>query len=1126
METANHQASSRLLSAAVRPTTSTTRPLRKTLAAIVASSLLLLAQAAVALPNLTPYQPTGWSDKIVVSTTTGTSTDSATLTTADTLFLDWAVLNNGTTSAGAFPIYLYVDGSFWTSWSVSSLSANYYVYVSDYSLGSLAAGAHTLTITADPLGTISESNESDNSYTKPITVGSVYLPAPTLSTPANTSTGQSTTPTFSWSAVGGAASYRIIVAKSAVDLPTDPTSSTGGPSVVINDTTSARSYIPSAPFTSGTTYYWKVQGSSGTQFGLWSTPFSFTAGTPTPIIRIQPTELTFSCSAGSVPPPPLATPDSSSRPSWDGLLRGMSASPFPFHEEQPDGTPISLFLRGGVNLHWLEDSNGFTVLEDQGSYVYAKLDPDGLLVPTPLMVGKGDPHSIGLAPGTLPKPSPTAQPTALRNPVPAGAVTPPSLISPAGNVKNVVILMRFANHTGRTLPTVANFTTIFNAVGGDPTIAPSGSVRDVYYENSFGTMTLNSTVVAWVTLPHTEAYYADGVSGLGLKVHEAIQDALVLADPLIDFSQFDDDHDGFVDTITFIHSGYGAEWGGTDVDGATLANRIWSHRWSIPTWTSAEGIKVSSYDVNPGFWGLSGTQPTHIGVICHETGHFFGLPDLYDTDSTSSGIGSWCMMANSWGFTGDQLNPPHFSAWSKIALGWVTPTIITAPGTYAVPQSETTPKIFRINTGYSPGEYLLVENRQPQGFDKNIPQGGLAIWHIDENKATGNTDEGFPGQAGWPPNNRHYEVALLQADGNYDLEHNNNRGDAGDLYRSGGVTEISHITSPNSDAYQGGNVVKTDNRLYAVSAPGPTMTFNFSPTPSGNSFVIYNDGSATLTVSSIALDQSAPWISWSSPSLPFNIGPGAAQTITVAADCAQAPPGKTLRRILVSSNDQSQGPDPAGVNITVDAPAPVISVTPASQDFGSIQLATTADLSFTVQNTGGATLSGTASVPAPFTIVSGSPYSLTANQTTTVTVRYSPISAGTNSQNVTFTGGGGASAAVSGTGYPAALLDYALGTDPNRPAEQSGALTSGILLQNGIRNLSLSFKRRKNAATLGLQYVPEVSGDRQTWFSDTLHVQEVSVQSLDAQFDWVTVIDLTPPDPTTPRFIRLGVIQN
>jgi subtilisin family serine protease len=133
---------------------------------------------ANAAPNLIPYQPAGWSDKIVVSTTTGTTTDSTTLTTTDTLYVDWAVLNNGDTATGSsFVSGLYVDGAVKWYWTVPSpLNPNYYYPVTDYLLGSLSAGTHTLTITNDVFGGIAESNEADNAYTKTIVVNPPSYP--------------------------------------------------------------------------------------------------------------------------------------------------------------------------------------------------------------------------------------------------------------------------------------------------------------------------------------------------------------------------------------------------------------------------------------------------------------------------------------------------------------------------------------------------------------------------------------------------------------------------------------------------------------------------------------------------------------------------------------------------------------------------------------------------------------------------------------------------------------------------------------------------------------------------------------------------------------------------------------
>ena len=165
--------------------------------------------------------------------------------------------------------------------------------------------------------------------------------------------------------------------------------------------------------------------------------------------------------------------------------------------------------------------------------------------------------------------------------------------------------------------------------------------------------------------------------------HDAIRYALNYLDVngLVDFSDFDGDGDGFVDSIAFLHSGYGAEWGGSDAFGTDYLQRIWSHKWGLYTGNfvdSTSGVRVRDYHISPALWGRSGSAIGRIGVIAHETGHFLGLPDLYDTNGGGNGIGSYGLMSNSWGFDGSQLFPPHMSAWSKLKLllqlQWQVPT--------------------------------------------------------------------------------------------------------------------------------------------------------------------------------------------------------------------------------------------------------------------------------------------------------------------------------------------------------------------------------------------------------------------------------------------------------------------
>jgi photosystem II stability/assembly factor-like uncharacterized protein len=117
---------------------------------------------------------------------------------------------------------------------------------------------------------------------------------------------------------------------------------------------------------------------------------------------------------------------------------------------------------------------------------------------------------------------------------------------------------------------------------------------------------------------------------------------------------------------------------------------------------------------------------------------------------------------------------------------------------------------------------------------------------------------------------------------------------------------------------------------------------------------------------------------------------------------------------------------------------PVLSVTPTSQDFGKVGIGSTADRTFTVQNIGQGTLSGSASTSAPFSVITGGTYSLGAGASQSVVVRFAPGSVGVFSSGVTFTGASSLSRLVSGQGVNTAVLTV------SKSGNGSGTVTSSI----------------------------------------------------------------------------------
>lgn len=289
---------------------------------------------------------------------------------------------------------------------------------------------------------------------------------------------------------------------------------------------------------------------------------------------------------------------------------------------------------------------------------------------------------------------------------------------------------------------------------------PTGSLRDYYTQASYGKLLLTGEIAGPIMLPEPLAYYAGGQSGCGQYPHNAqrmVEDALAAAGDAFAWSDYDSNADGYVDILTIVHAGPGAEMTGS-------GDLIWSHQWVLPQVIVKGQTRLYAYMTLP--------EDGKLGVWAHELGHLaLGWPDMYDTDMSSEGLGECCIMAGgSWVGNGD--TPALPSAWCRAKQGWldlVRPlenTRVTLPPSHCYQRGLTlwTP-------GMPTSLYYLAEYRGVGGFDSRLPGGpGLYVYRVDETKL-GNADE-----AGG------YQVALVQADGRRDLERGVNGGDAGDPF--------------------------------------------------------------------------------------------------------------------------------------------------------------------------------------------------------------------------------------------------------------------------------------------------------------------------------------------------------
>ncbi|MDR3640063.1 MAG: hypothetical protein P4L39_01925 [Humidesulfovibrio sp.] len=273
----------------------------------------------------------------------------------------------------------------------------------------------------------------------------------------------------------------------------------------------------------------------------------------------------------------------------------------------------------------------------------------------------------------------------------------------------------------------------------------AGHLNRYVQEMSGGKVTLDVEVApTWRTMPKPIAQYRISPHNLEVdksRVAALINDALETADPNVDFDSYS--------FIALVLGAKASEYGMVGLCGYP----------GMLGWSTGEVFRTRSG--RPVHGGVAiFTSQAHLGTLFHDIAHILGgvkdgrrvLPCLYDHDLQAKpgpvretflnaiiNMGFWDPM--SCHFHKRELPPPGISSWTKLRLNWLDTArvVVIQPGQRAEvllgPLEDASAQTVAIKIPISESTYYLIENRQPIGFDKNLPGSGVLIMYADDRVA-------------------------------------------------------------------------------------------------------------------------------------------------------------------------------------------------------------------------------------------------------------------------------------------------------------------------------------------------------------------------------------------------------
>ncbi|MFA5282972.1 MAG: Ig-like domain-containing protein [Bacilli bacterium] len=306
-----------------------------------------------------------------------------------------------------------------------------------------------------------------------------------------------------------------------------------------------------------------------------------------------------------------------------------------------------------------------------------------------------------------------------------------------GNINLLVIPVKIS---GTSNATAANKTKIEKAFFSEQT-SDTGwvSLRQYFAAASYGALSVTGTVTDWYDCGYTRSQLSTDTY-MATLVDAAV--AWYKTTYTSNCTQFDADSNGWIDTVCLIYSDTTNTRAENDNDMTNL--------WAYTYWQQNSNANVSSPVANAYMWAsynfMNGSNYITIDAhtYIHEYGHCMGLDDYYNYDSSSTE----CFAG---GFDMQDYNVGDYNSFSKMALGWTKPYVVTGNAQITISACSTvqnqTIVLFSSGSSWNQSpftEYLLFELYAPTGmnqFDVNhntydgYPQGpnayGIRLYHID-----------------------------------------------------------------------------------------------------------------------------------------------------------------------------------------------------------------------------------------------------------------------------------------------------------------------------------------------------------------------------------------------------------